>query len=56
MHECNCLETHIPRNSPTLCRQNAAITHSKVCDNSFSIAHGSGNDVGHGDIAELNKL
>ena len=29
---------------------------SKVCDDSFSIAHGGGNDVGYGDIAELNKL
>ena len=29
---------------------------SEVCNDSFSIAHGGGNDVGHGDIAELNKL
>ena len=32
----------------------------KVCDDSFSIAHGVGNDVivtvSHGHIAELNKL
>ena len=27
MHECTCLETHIPRNGHTLCRQNATITH-----------------------------
>ena len=30
----------------------------KVCDDSFSIAHGGadGNDVSHGDTVELNKL
>ena len=27
VHECTCLETHIPRNGHTLCRQNATITH-----------------------------
>ena len=28
----------------------------KVCDDSFSIAHGGGNDVGHRHIMDLNKL
>ena len=28
----------------------------KVCDDSFSIARGGGNEVSHGHIAELNKL
>ena len=28
----------------------------KVCEDSFSIAHGGGNDVSHGHIVELNKL
>ena len=27
MRECTCLETHIPRNGHTVCRQNATITH-----------------------------
>ena len=27
VRECTCLETHIPRNGHTLCRQNATITH-----------------------------
>ena len=27
MRECTCLETRIPRNGHTLCRQNATITH-----------------------------
>ena len=27
VHECTCLETHIPRNGHILCRQNATITH-----------------------------
>ena len=28
MHECTCLETPIPRNGHTLCRQNATITRT----------------------------
>ena len=27
VHECSCLEIHIPRNGHTLCRQNVMITH-----------------------------
>ena len=38
MHECTCLEIHIPRNGHTLCRQNATITHFvKFVTTAFSL-------------------
>ena len=48
MRECNCLETHIPRNGHTLWPSECDdYAFCKVCDDSFSIAHGEGNDVRH---------
>ena len=42
MRECTCLETHIPRNGHTLCRQNGDdYAFCKVCDDSFFVAHGA---------------
>ena len=64
MRECNCLETHIPRNGDTLwpseCDDH---TFCKVCDDSFllriveemlSVTVLASHEHGH--IAELNKL
>ena len=65
VRECNCLETHIPRNGHILWLSECDdYAFCKVCYDSFSIAHGRGNDVtlsvtvlmSHGHIAELNKL
>ncbi len=55
-----CLETHIPRDGHTLCRENATITHFvKFVTTVFSLRVAVGIInliVSHGHIAELNKL
>ena len=49
MLECNCLETHIPRNGHTLWPSECDdYAFCKVCDDSFSVAHSGGNVDSHG--------
>ena len=49
VRECNCLETHIPRNCHTLWPSECDdYAFCKVFDDSFSVAHGRGNFVSHG--------